>query len=378
MQFRVAHAEKPSRLRPRHACSVSLVMFTATAIAFFVATCHLCWADSPSTKAVFWGLSLQTESVSDLSGGMRRGTRYDSLLHVTADVHTGAFNWFQGGLLHFDLAGIRSGEPSTNLVGDTQAVSNIAAPSAVRLYELWYAQPFASDLVQGRVGIIDFSKYFDVTEAGSDLINSTYGTTPTLSGNLTAPIYPNPGVAAMGEIHRGHWQGQFGLFQGDPENRSSAFHDGYLAVAESAWVQHPGDPAQGAYKFGLWAYEPHDRTSAPDSGAYFVFEQPLAAGPAQIFFTLGASPAQTSRVSYSVASGLRFPAPFNGRPDDTFSLGVARADLRGAVPETSYEASYVFAFDRHFTVQPDLQYVTNPGGTLPSAWVFILRLGLRL
>jgi porin len=333
-------------------------------------------------KKISEHLNLLTESVSDVSGGMRQETRFDSVLHAGVDVPTAAFSDFGGGEIYFDVAAIRSGEPSANVIGDAQAVSNIAAPNAFRLYELWYAQSFAGDLVEGRAGVIGFDDYFDVTEAGSDLINSTYGTTPTLSGNVAAPIYPIPGAAVMAVVHRGHWQGQFGVFQGNPEQRETALRDGRLVVGEADWFRDPADETQGAWKIGLWQYEWSGNVPREDWGGYLTYEHPAGrwlARPIQAFVTLGASPKEDSPITYSAAAGFRFPGPSGARPNDALSIGVAAAHIEGGSTEQSYEATYVFALGDHFTVQPDVQYVVNPGGgDLPAAWVFILRLGAAL
>jgi porin len=334
-----------------------------------------------NSKAVAWHLGVLTESVSDVSGGMSRGTRFDSLLHAGLDVPTGAFSDFTDGEIYFDAAGIRSGEPSANVIGDAQVVSNIAAPNAFRVYELWYAQSFAGGLIRGRAGIIGLDDYFDTTEAGDDLINSTYGTTPTLAGNVEAPIYPTPGAAVMAVVHRNHWQAQFGVFQGHPAERDTAFRDGHLAVGEFDWFHDPGDETRGVLKIGVWQYR-GPSAAGEDWGAYLTAEQPFEtrrSNPVEGFVTLGASPKNINGIRYSAAAGVCVPAPFAGRPDDALSIGFATAFIRHAAPETSYEATYVFSFGDHFTVQPDVQYVVNPGGgDIPSAWVFILRASFTL
>ncbi len=53
---------------------------------------------------------------------------------------------------------------------------------------------------------------------------------------------------------------------------------------------------------------------------------------------------------------------------------IASARLRNRGVETAYEITYLMALSRHVSLQPDVQYVANPGGEYPAATVATLRL----
>lgn len=87
--------------------------------------------------------------------------------------------------------------------------------------------------------------------------------------------------------------------------------------------------------------------------------------------------------------GLVLSAPFTGRPDDQVGLAVAIAwnggdnkqlTLAGggspANSEIEIELTYRFTLGDNLALQPDLQYVINPGGT--GALKNALVLGIRL
>jgi porin len=136
----------------------------------------------------------------------------------------------------------------------------------------------------------------------------------------------------------------------------------------------------GTYKLGAWSYRPDASADAQlpraDWGSYFSVDQPLSAGdnPSSVFLRAGWSPAQVGAVAYDLQAGMLVPGPLPGRAQDQFSFGVARARFRGLGTETSYEATYQVVLTPHLSLQPDLQYVAHPGGTLPSALVATLRL----
>jgi porin len=92
-----------------------------------------------------------------------------------------------------------------------------------------------------------------------------------------------------------------------------------------------------------------------------------------------------------VGSGLVMASPFPARPDDQFGLSIASAGtgaaLRDAAAllgsplerrETTLELTWRAPIRDWLTLQPDLQYVKNPGfdPALDDAWVVGLRFEL--
>lgn len=330
-------------------------------------------ADAPPAPALTWWTSLDSEIVDNLHGGVAPGSVGDALARLGFALDGGSIGLPQGSQIKATFQRTQSGQPSPSRIGDLQSVSNIEAPSRSRVYELWYSQSLGQAW-EVRAGLIAADAYFDVVDSAGLLINGSFGAEPTWSGNTVAPIFPVSGNGAMATWHSGAWTSRTGLFQTDPDDRSSALRRGAMAMEEGAYQ---GD---GIYKLGVWSYRPQgsDDLRLPQAtwGAYASADHPLAGGDKapSAFLRVGWSPEQVGAVGYDLQTGVLVPGPLPGRAQDQFSVGVARAQFRGLGIETSYEATYQIVLNRHVSLQPDLQYVEHPGGTLPSALVASLRL----
>ncbi|MDB5363612.1 MAG: Carbohydrate-selective porin OprB [Rhodospirillales bacterium] len=132
-----------------------------------------------------------------------------------------------------------------------------------------------------------------------------------------------------------------------------------------------------------------------DYGIYGVVDQMLWVDPAEpdrsvaIFArVMGTPEVDRNPVSFSANLGVNFKEPFLGRDDDTFGLAMGYAKVSSAAAgldrdtqtfgggytpvrsnETFVEATYQYAAAPWLQLQPDLQYVMNPGGGVanPSA-----------
>jgi porin len=112
-----------------------------------------------------------------------------------------------------------------------------------------------------------------------------------------------------------------------------------------------------------------------------------------LFARVMGTPGDRNLVNFYLDAGLTLKAPFRGRDSDTVGLGVGIArisdtaskldsDTAGytgtATPvrrhETVLELSYQAQIAPWWQVQPDLQYVFNPGGGVTDP----LRLGRKL
>lgn len=345
-----------------------------------------------TTPSTSFHLNVTTESVSNLGGGLATGTAYDTLVHTGFSLDTQAAGLWGGGRLWLDLAHVSSGQPSVNLVGDFQTVSNIAAPSANRVYEFWYRQYLGNTKLKLRAGYIDLNKHFAVVPYASQIINASWGILPAISGNVSTSIYPKPGAGMILSDSWSNWHTGIGLFQGHPETREYLFGHGYMLIGELGYHDDSQLPHAQQFKFGLWQYSQPDaaRDGGPGSawGSYAIWSRRLTpllgSNATHSFMQIGASPTQSSITPYYLGTGLALQGVIKNRPQDVLSMSISRVwvrDTDNLRPETSYEINYLWQFNSHFALQPDLQYVTQPSGTsayLPNAWVAILRLYLSL
>jgi porin len=350
------------------ACPLGLALAAAAAPAATAAQ-----PEAPPPSAVNWTFSLDSEIVDNLGGGIAPGSVGDTLARLGFVLDGGAVGLPRGSRIKATLQRTQSGQPSATRIGDAQSVTNIEAPSRSRVYELWYGQPAGANW-ELRAGLIAADAHFDVLDSAGLLLNGSFGAEPIWSGNTVAPIFPISGIGAMATWHVGAWTSRTGVFQADPQDRSSALRRG------ATWMEEGAYHGSGTYKLGAWSYRPDASADAQlpraDWGSYFSVDQPLSAGdnPSSVFLRAGWSPAQVGAVAYDLQAGMLVPGPLPGRAQDQFSFGVARARFRGLGTETSYEATYQVVLTPHLSLQPDLQYVAHPGGTLPSALVATLRL----
>ena len=343
---------------------------------------------SEEPSAFQWSLHLDSEAVSDLGGGLRRGTVSDTVVHAAMAMDTQPLGLWEGGRFAASALTIRSGEPSENYVGALQPVSNFEAEPASRIYQLWYRQQFRWADSQLKAGLIDLNQDLMAVDSAATLLNGSFGVMPTLSANVPASSYPEPGFGIEAAASWRAWQFQLGLFQPDPTDRGSLFQHGHLLIGEAGYVRTVDGQSWGQYKLGVWQYRQTDPdlegVPANDTGIYGIVDQTLfrqGARDASVFLQLGTAPRSVNLVPSYVGAGLQLHAPFRRRPADLFTAGIARARVRGAAAaaETVYELSYVVRLHRIASLQPDLQYVSHPGGRtdVTNAVVAILRLHLE-
>lgn len=332
------------------------------------------------TSPLYGIISLTADSVSNLSGGKRTGTALESLLHVGGAVDGVLVGLPRGGRFKLSVVYINSQRPSLNYIGDAQVASNTSAATAIRVDQIWYRQDLAAGTLRLRAGIIDLNQYFDVMENAQNLVNSSFGVSPAISANAPISIYPKPGFGAMLRWGRGDSALRAAVFQGNPDRRNGLFNDGRTMIGEWQPLGAAPDGNSTAVKLGLWQCR-CETGSAPAAelhtwGWYGSVQESVfrrKGKAAVLFLHVAASPGSASTTPFAAAAGVNVPAPFAHRPDDAFSVGATRQSLRHLPAETSYEVTYVLSLAHDFSLQPDLQYVVNPSGVYPDAWVFLLR-----
>ncbi|MGA7802566.1 MAG: carbohydrate porin [Gammaproteobacteria bacterium] len=316
------------------------------------------------------GMHLDTEAVSNVAGGLRRATAYDTVLHGGVNLDSAALGLWNGGRLRLSAVRITSGQPDVHNVGDLQVASNLAAPSATRIYQFWYRQRLARGLAL-RAGLVDMNQYFAVTPHASTFLNSSFGILPTVSANVPTSIYPKPGAGVMLDARGNGWDTELGAFQGEPSRRGEPFGHGAMVI---------GQVQRGAVQAGVWSYRETGEASRADWGAYGSVAGALGHG-VKGFVQLGASPRSGNTVPYYLGAGLMAGSPLPGRTGDRLGIALARAWIRStaARAETAWELTYVTRLSRHFYLQPDVQYIVHPSGstTVHNATVVFLRAHLE-
>lgn len=325
-------------------------------------------------KGLSFHLHWDTDIYANVNGGAKRGYATDSVLSAHMGLNTDRLGWWNGGRFAFGLQAITSTHPS-DYVGDSQTVSNLDAPTQRQVAQFWYSQSIGPDTVRG--GIMDLNSFFDATEAATLFTNASFGITPGMTLNTSTATYPNPGWGLMAQFGKDSGNWRVGLFQGNPNDRSTALHRGAMLIAERGWSNASTGSHLG---IGAW-YRQAPASGGPpthDWGVYSNFEHALPGHPhAQAFLQASINPGQVNVVPAYLGAGVHFVdvSPVVSE----WGIAFARAWIRGHSAETSVETTALIPIDNSiFAFQPDVQYVIHPSGLRPNALVFALRLHMVL
>lgn len=377
-------------------------------------------AQIPLARGVELEAAYTGEVISNVRGGARTGTAALGNLDLIGRLDLGELVGWDGTSLFVYVLGNHGEDPSA-YVGDAQVVSNIQAPSAVRLYEAWVERDFPGRRVSVLAGLYDLNSEFDVVESAGLFVNSSFGIGaefaascvngpsifPVTSLSLRAKWRPAPSLYVQGAVLDG--------VAGDPSDPGATAVDlslrqGALLVGEVGWILRSGDegeagetrrrthgpvgrrfPARGIrakVALGVWDYTRESVSLDPDDGGERIESLPGAyllgewkatresRDPSQGLTMAGrvgvADPRANRFVSYTGASAV-YRGLLPGRPADEIGLGVAAAhngdafmEARRAegIPvsrsETALELTYRIR-GAGWALQPDLQWVIDPG-----------------
>jgi porin len=156
------------------------------------------------------------------------------------------------------------------------------------------------------------------------------------------------------------------------------------------------DTLPGTYKVGGWHHSANltDVAGNPHSGNYgfyFVADQlifPEQAGSDQglgLFVQIGKVPDDRNMVDLYVGGGVNYHGLLPGREEDDFGIAVGHASISENMigpgvdsAETVIELTYLANLLPWFTIQPDFQYIINPGAdpAIKNALVGGVRFGI--
>ena len=333
------------------------------------------------------------DAVAVVDGGLERRARglgrFDIGLSSGDD-----FLGLSGVKAHIDIMLVHGGGLSDDVIGDGQVASNVDAPWAVRPFEAWVEAPLGAG-VRAKAGYIDLNSEFDVQPVGATFLNSSFGIAPdySQSGQNGPSIFPvtSPGIVVA--IEKPRWSVKFALFDalpGDPARPHrfappAPFRGGLLLAAE-------GDAkvgSRGEVQFGGWTYtDPFDRIDGNGTGrswgSYAQYGHRILGDEdgdsLKGWIRVGYAADTVNVINLYTGGGVRL-----GNDDRHLGFGVAHArrgdpavqQEPGRRAETAFELTGYYRFAPWLAVQPDVQYIKNPGwlGT-PDALVLGLRLHL--
>ena len=390
-------------------------------------------AAQTSTSGITPAFSYSGAGFANLGGSVRPGGTYTANLDLQLTVDGGpAFGW-NDTLLYMDAMWIQGGQPS-NFIGDAQGVSNISAPSAVRLFEGWVQKNFRDNQFSLLVGLYDLNSEFYRLQSAGSFLNSSFGIGPEFSqSGVEGPsIFPYTSVGArfsfvapdLGIILRTAFLDGVPVDRPDGSRAIFKSGDGVLLVAEAEFLGRSlpsGERHHGRYQLGRQAsLVPYDDKLAiggwyysaafddlvevqpngqpvqhrGSGGFYALVDRVLFKDPGNAerkltgFVQAGYGDFRVNRFGAYFGAGLTAVGMIAGRDGDLLGLGVAYArngshymsaqrmqGLPVTQAETAIEITYLTQVTKWLAVQPDLQYVIAPGTnpTIPNAVAIQLR-----
>jgi porin len=346
------------------------------------------------------GISLESSYIGELwtnaGGGYVKEQTHHHDVDISAELNTERAGLWNHGKLFVHVLSDQGGMLLTEeIVGDSQTVSNIEAPHSTRLYELWYEHSLFDGRLSFLLGIHDLNSEFAVTENGALFINSSFGISKDISGGARPSIFPLAAPAIRTKFAPSKsWEFLMGVYNGDPGDPSVHRHfprfvfdgQGGAFIGLEAAYRFGHEKLPGAVKAGYWRNTGRfedllevDHTGNPASrkgnaGLYLVADKTIHATDdgrsIGAFLQLGSAPDKSiGEFKSYIGGGLKYTGLFPNRRQDDAGIAVAHAlvsdklvsNLGREKAETTLEITYRAVISRHFAVQPDMQFIFNPG-----------------
>ncbi len=340
-------------------------------------------------KYLSYEASYVGDFAANFSGGIKKGTNYLGTANIKLSFDTEAAGLWKGGTLFINGANTHGGEPTANLSGDFQGISNIEAGNNTYLYELWYRQDAENFGVI--VGLQDLASEFVFTEHGSLFLNGSFGVHSIIADNVPSAIFPLTALGA--QIHWMPLNGlllKAGVFDGMPDDFSKNKYNiswelssgnGIFSIYEVNLNTEIFNALPGVLKAGAYFHN-SELTEYSNNGFYLTADQFVKEEKASVFLQAAVSPKNKNNNYIYLGGGMTYYGLFDSRPEDVFGFGAAYAGFASGYSrgETALEITYKVQLDENIFIQPDLQYIINPSGTeekLPDAFSGILRFGFN-
>jgi porin len=332
----------------------------------------------------------------NLAGGQQTGAAYLQVLQfgLNADLEK-AVGW-RGGSFRTTWLWNTGEQPSVSLVGSNFAISGIEYPASLRALDLWLQQKLVDDALTLRAGLFNADAEFTVSDYAALFLNAGFGWPVLFSatGSNNPPAYPfaAPGLFAALEPGGG-WKLQAAVMQANTysaEENPNNFYwrfdrlDGLLFLQEIHY-SWPKATLPGKAKLGvMFDTGSHDRIDGGgevwgDAFFYAIVDQMLyreAADGVQglgWFARAGFAPPDRNVVGTYFDTGFTYTGPLPGRDNDAAGLGFGWSQLTpdaarnvgggNAGLEMVFEATYQAQITPWLALQPDLQFILQPGAS---------------
>lgn len=344
-----------------------------------------------ANAGIFIDSVYKLDVVGNASGGIKQGVRGLDNLDVIFSLDGEKIAGVKGLSATIHLLNNFGGHPDADLVGSAQGINNIEVPRATgKLYQAFIEQNPFNDHFSILAGLYDLNSEFYVTDSSALFIHSTFGigTEIAQSGQNGPSIFPFTSVGSRIRVNPTQEtyiqavildgvSGDISHLKGTHIDFNK--NDGWLVVAETGYA-----PQGAKLAVGGWVYTrkfDHQILAGAkerSQGAYIIGEKQLYAESKDqgltAFARFGIANGEVNQFDYAWSTGFVYTGLFPGRDESQLGFGVTgahnsrsfrQAAIIATMPveraETTFELTYSDKITPWLSVQPDLQYVVNPG-----------------
>jgi porin len=349
-------------------------------------------------------------------GGIGNGGRHITHLDLKLKMDLEKAAGWEGGSAMINVLSDGGWGPNARYVGSQMGDTNVVggAPTTTRLFQAWLQQNLFDDRLAVLAGLYPIDSEFFTVDSAGVFLGPQYGTPADLALTRGPSIFNNSafGLRAKWSIAKTVYL-MGAVLDGIPNDPARpkrtairfAKGDGSFSIGELAWLpEADNEKFQGHAKaaIGLWGYSTKvadqlDNELRYQRGGYVLGERTLLRlGGDEARFLSGFArytwgDGDSTAVKNSLSLGLHLKGPLASRADDIVGLAWTRAGMSQkwrdvqTVPadtkssESALEITWRFAVTPYLAIQPNYQYIRNPGGgSAPNAKLIGVRLDLAL
>jgi porin len=365
--------------------------------------------------------------LTDVSGAQTHHATYFGRFRASADIDFSKLSGFDG---EFFISGIW--QYGRNLSGDYLHVntltSSIAGEESERIDQMWYQQGFADNMFKIKLGQVAAVNEFGATDFFDILFNDELGYAPNAVFNTKQPFSPagKPGVILWGDLSDltpGLYvkTGVFTAYDNPyrPDSNGVYYQDDFdhgISGSFELGYKEQKTVYDGVYKLGVNA-NPAVRYTNPSTGQLYHGDYNIYATVEKtvyhpektvdskdpkdmkevngttldtkrgldLLFQFVGEPGDRNPLQYEFTLGGRYTGLFDCRPQDKIGFGLIYSDNgtasgnayrdsvgRGLGGETTLELDYQYNPAPWLSIQPDVQYILDPGGDAGRADILVL------
>ena len=356
--------------------------------------------DGVSVGAVWVG-----QGFKNFQGGISTSTTAASTFDLNLTLDAGKLLGWPGATFYADLEDHAGTDPSQALVGDLQKFTKYNYPPFLQMAELWYQQNLFGNKLRLKIGKVDANTEFSVIDNGLQFLNSSTQVSPTI---IVFPTFPDPMpsvnafftpndlfYASVGAYYANR-EDRFLDFTGSPQ-AAQLTQSGAFIIGETGlkWKHLADWQNDGNVRLGFWGDTGTFTTlnggrEQGTHGIYAIANQTLwkpgskedETRGVRMFLEYAQTPGDISVIDRHIGGGLAWTGPFAGRPNDIIGLSPQYVHLSESADlpksyELAIEGFYQYQITPWASLQPDLQYIRNPGGQHPDALVGTLQIVCR-